>query len=92
LSAALKTAGIAACIDSVGSMMGLFFTDIPVKNFVDAKTCDLERFTAYYQGMLERGIYLAPSQFEAGFVSLAHSDEDIDRTVEAATEVFKTLG
>jgi glutamate-1-semialdehyde 2,1-aminomutase len=92
LSAALEAAGIPASIDSIGSMMGLFFTNIPVKNFINAKTCDLSRFTAYYQGMLERGIYLAPSQFEAGFVSLAHSDADIDRTVEAATEVFNAMG
>jgi glutamate-1-semialdehyde 2,1-aminomutase len=91
LSAALKAAGITASIDSLGSMMGLFFTDIPVENFNDAKTCDLERFTAYYQGMLARGIYLAPSQFEAGFVSLAHSDEDIDRTIAAAAEVFTEM-
>lgn len=92
LSTELKTAGIAASVDSIGSMMGLFFTDIPVHNFKDAKTCDLQRFTAYYQGMLERGVYLAPSQFEAGFVSLAHSDADIDRTIAAAAEVVKGLG
>jgi glutamate-1-semialdehyde 2,1-aminomutase len=91
LSAALQTAKIPASVDSVGSMMGLFFTNIPVKNFDDAKTCDLKRFTAYYQGMLERGVYLAPSQFEAGFVSLAHSDEDIDRTIAAAAEVFNHM-
>jgi glutamate-1-semialdehyde 2,1-aminomutase len=91
VSTALEAAGITASVDSIGSMMGLFFTDIPVKNFNDAKTCDLSRFTAYYQGMLERGIYLAPSQFEAGFVSLAHSDADIDRTVEAAAEVLSGM-
>ena len=72
-------------------MMGLFFTDIPVRNFDDAKTCDLNRFTAFYQGMLNRGVYLAPSQFEAGFVSLAHSEADIDRTIAAAQEVFSEL-
>jgi glutamate-1-semialdehyde 2,1-aminomutase len=91
LSAALAAAGITASMDSIGSMMGLFFADIPVKNFNDAKTSNLERFTAYYQGMLERGIYLAPSQFEAGFVSLAHSDVDIDLTVAAAREVFNGM-
>ncbi|MDX9788354.1 MAG: glutamate-1-semialdehyde 2,1-aminomutase [Desulfobacterales bacterium] len=91
LKAALKKTGISASVDCIGSMMGLFFTDIPVRNFDDAKTCDLKRFTTFYQGMLKRGIYLAPSQFEAGFVSLAHSDADIDRTIAAAQEVFAEL-
>ena len=62
-----------------------------VKGFEDAKTSDLERFTAYYKGMLERGIYLAPSQFEAAFVSAAHSAADIEATVSAAAEVMATL-
>jgi glutamate-1-semialdehyde 2,1-aminomutase len=88
LSQALISTGIKGSLGSVGSMMGLFFTNIPVHNFEDAKTSDLSVFTAYYQGMLKRGIYLAPSQFEAGFVSLAHSDSDIDETVAAATDVL----
>lgn len=91
LAGALKSAGIVASVDGIGSMMGLFFTDRVVHNFEDAKTCDLKRFTAFYQGMLQGGIYLAPSQFEAGFVSLAHSDEDIERTVSVAAEVLKGL-
>ena len=57
----------------------------------DAKTSDLDRFTAYYRGMLERGIYLAPSQFEAAFVSAAHTAADIAATLKAAAEVFQTL-
>jgi glutamate-1-semialdehyde 2,1-aminomutase len=92
LAAALAAAGIAGQVDRIGSMMGLFFTDIPVHSFEDAKTCDLNRFTAWYQGMLKRGIYLAPSQFEAGFVSLAHSEADIDETLAAAREVLAEIG
>ncbi len=78
-------------VDRVGSMLGLFFADRPVRSFEDAKTCDLKKFTAYYQGMLERGIYLAPSQFEAFFVSTAHETKDIEKTLDAAREVFGQL-
>jgi glutamate-1-semialdehyde 2,1-aminomutase len=84
-------AGIPVQVDRVGSMLGMYFTDQPVHNFDDAKTSDLERFTAYYKGMLARGIYLAPSQFEAAFVSAAHTGEDIAATLGAAAEVFQTL-
>ncbi len=84
-------AGVPVQVDRVGSMLGMFFTDQPVTNFEDAKTSDLARFTAYYKGMLDRGVYLAPSQFEAAFVSAAHTKEDIAATLEAAAEVFKTL-
>ena len=72
-------------------MLGMFFTDRPVNDFDDAKTCDLDQFACYYQGMLAEGIYLAPSQFEAGFVSLAHSEEAIDRTIAAASRVLGRL-
>ena len=78
--------------DRVGSMMGLFFTGQAVTNFSDAQTSDLGRFTAYYKGMLERGIYLAPSQFEASFISAAHNLEHIDTTIQAADEVMSQLG
>ena len=74
-----------------GAMMGLFFTDRRVKNFSDAKTSDLQRFSSYYQGMLENGIYLAPSQFEAFFLSAAHDDEAIEQTLSAAEAVFGQL-
>ena len=79
-------------ISRVGSMVGMFFTEGPVRNFSDAKTSDLKKFTAYYKGMLERGVYLAPSQFEALFVSAAHSNERIDETIAAAEEVMRALG
>jgi len=75
----------------VGSMLGLFFTDKEVLNFNDAKTCDLEMFSAFYNGMLEKGIYLAPSQFEVLFVSAAHNTEHIDTTIRAAEEVMDGL-
>ncbi|MDJ0720328.1 MAG: glutamate-1-semialdehyde 2,1-aminomutase [Desulfobacterales bacterium] len=91
LAAAAEQAGIPAAFNRVGSMLGLFFTDCAVNNFDDAKTCDLEQFARYYQGMLAEGIYLAPSQFEAGFVSLAHTEEDIERTIAAASRVLGRL-
>ncbi|AOY59903.1 MULTISPECIES: glutamate-1-semialdehyde 2,1-aminomutase [Desulfococcus] len=91
LEGAAAVAGIPVTFTRVGSMLGMFFTDRPVTHFEDAKTSDLKMFAAYYNAMLERGIYLAPSQFEAAFVSAAHTREDIDETVRAAAEVLKTL-
>jgi len=88
---AAKEAGIKVSVDRVGSMLGLFFTDKKINNFDEAKTSDLNMFSAYYKGMLDKGIYLAPSQFEALFVSSAHTIEHIDKTVEAAEEVFRNL-
>ncbi|MBU6185519.1 MAG: glutamate-1-semialdehyde 2,1-aminomutase [Synechococcales bacterium] len=75
----------------ISAMFGLFFTHEPVHNYEDAKKSDLAKFSRFHRGMLERGIYLAPSQFEAGFTSLAHSDEDMDRTLAAASEVMVNL-
>ena len=83
--------GIEVSVDRVGSMAGLFFTGSEVKNFEDAKKSDLEMFSAYYRGMLQKGIYLAPSQFEALFVSSAHNNEYIDQTIRAAAEVFAEI-
>jgi glutamate-1-semialdehyde 2,1-aminomutase len=95
LAAGLKNAaeksGIKASIDRVGSMLGLFFTDRPVTDFEKAKTSDLEMFSNYYKGMRDNGIYIAPSQFEALFVSSAHSADAIDKTVSAAGTVFEGL-
>ena len=76
-------------VGRVGAMLTLFTTDREVRNFDDAQTCDTERYAALFRHLLERGIYVAPSQFEAMFVSLAHGDEEIDRTVEAAGELFR---
>jgi glutamate-1-semialdehyde 2,1-aminomutase len=72
-------------------MFGMFFTGGPVQNYDDSKKSDLSKFSKYHRGMLERGIYLAPSQFEAGFTSLAHTEEDIDRTLAATREVMSSL-
>ncbi len=91
LRRAADQAGIPVAVDRVGSMLGMFFTTGPVHDFAAAKTSDLNRFCAYYAGMRERGIYLAPSQFEAAFISLAHTDADIDATINAAVEVMSAL-
>lgn len=83
---------IKATVNRVGSMMTIFFTDKEVKNFEDAKSSDLETFNKFYISMLEKGIYLAPSQFEASFLSTAHSDEDIEKTLNAIEDSFKEIG
>jgi glutamate-1-semialdehyde 2,1-aminomutase len=81
-----------ACVtvNRVGSMFTFFFTDGPVTNWESAKKSDTEKFGKYFRGMLERGIYLAPSQFEAAFLSAAHTGEDIARTITAASEVLRS--
>jgi glutamate-1-semialdehyde 2,1-aminomutase len=68
-----------------------YFTDQPVHNLSDAMNSDREKFGKYFHGMMEEGIYLAPSQFEAGFISLAHTEDYIQRTVRAAEKVMKSL-
>jgi glutamate-1-semialdehyde 2,1-aminomutase len=89
---AAKARGIPMTSNQVGGMFGLFFTEAErVENFADATACNLDRFKLFFHGMLERGVYLAPSAYEAGFVSAAHSDADIDATIAAAAEVFNTL-
>ena len=92
LQKAGEKAGIPVAGGRVGSMMGLFFTDKGVKNFDDAKTSDLALFADYYRQMLDQGVYLAPSQFEALFVSAAHTADHIDTTIAAAETVFGELG
>jgi glutamate-1-semialdehyde 2,1-aminomutase len=95
LEAGLKKAATGANVpvqfNRCGSMFCGYFTSQPVHNLTDAMTSDRERFKKYFHGMLEAGIYLAPSQFEAGFVSTAHSAADIEKTVAAAARVMKTL-
>jgi glutamate-1-semialdehyde 2,1-aminomutase len=74
-------------------MFGLFFTDAPkVTDFASSTACDQDRFRAFFHAMLEQGVYLAPSAFEAGFISAAHTDEDIDATIAAAAAAFSRLG
>jgi glutamate-1-semialdehyde 2,1-aminomutase len=75
-------------VQRVGAMATLFCTDAPVRRFADAERCDTERYGALFRGLLERGVYVAPSQFECLFVSLAHREEDVDRTVEAVADVL----
>jgi len=91
LLCAAKETGHATCGGSLSAMFGMFLTEGPVHNYEDAKKSDTAKFGKFHRGMLERGIYLAPSQFEAGFTSLAHTDEDIDRTIAAARDVFSSL-
>ncbi len=86
-----KETGHEACGSNISGMFGLFFTKGPVHNYEDAKKSDTAKFGRFHRGMLERGIYLAPSQFEAGFTSLAHTQEDIDRTLQAAGEVMSSI-
>jgi glutamate-1-semialdehyde 2,1-aminomutase len=85
---AVAEVGIDATLNRVGAMLTLFFTDQVVSDYAGAMACDTERFGRYWQGMLERGVFLPPSQFEALFVSTAHSAADIDRTVSAAKDVL----
>ncbi|MBI3786281.1 MAG: glutamate-1-semialdehyde 2,1-aminomutase [Deltaproteobacteria bacterium] len=80
-----------ACLNRVGSMWTLFFGVAAVSDAATSRQCDTETFGRWFRGMLERGVYLPPSQFEAAFVSLAHSDSDIDETVQAAREVLAQL-
>ena len=89
-SSARLEAGLAelGTVQRVGAMLTLFAGSGPVDGFEDAQRCDTERYGVLFRGLLERGIYLAPSQYEAMFVSLAHGDEEIDRTVEAAADVL----
>lgn len=91
LGEAAKRAGVPVYQTRVGSMLGLFFTDRPVLDWNSAKRSDTERYARFFHGMLARGHYFAPSQFEAAFVSTAHTERDIDTTVRVAFDVFASL-
>lgn len=87
-----REAGIPFVVNHVGGMFGLFFTDAPaVTCYQDVMNCDVERFKKFFHLMLQQGIYLAPSAFEAEFMSVAHSDEDIRKTIDAAAYAFSEL-
>ncbi|MDX1442489.1 MAG: glutamate-1-semialdehyde 2,1-aminomutase [Gammaproteobacteria bacterium] len=89
---AASDAGIPMHFNHVPGMFGFFFTDkTEMHTFKDVTTCDMERFKAFFHGMLKEGVYLAPSAFEAGFMSTAHGDEEIDATIAAAARVFARL-
>jgi glutamate-1-semialdehyde 2,1-aminomutase len=91
LGEAARAAGIPVFQTQVGSMACMFFNENPVTNYADATASNTERYAKFFWGMLDRGVYFAPSQFEAGFMSSAHGDAEIDATVNAAREVFKEL-
>jgi glutamate-1-semialdehyde 2,1-aminomutase len=86
-----RAEGHELCGGSISGMFGFFFCKGPVNSFEDAEKSDTAKFAKWHRGMLERGVYLAPSQYEAGFTSLAHTEADVDATIAAAKEVFKTL-
>ena len=93
IQSAAKGAGVALATNQVGAMFGLFFTDAEgVTNFAQSTACDQERFKRFFHAMLEQGVYLAPSAFEAGFVSAAHAPEDIENTIRAAEKAFAQVG
>ncbi len=91
LREAIAASGITAQVNRVGSLATIFFTDRPVNNWDDAATCDTQQFARYFSRMLERGYLIAPSQFEALFLSVAHTPEEIDAFVCAAAEVFAEM-
>jgi len=91
LQEAIRASGVPAVVQRVGSMLTLFFTSEPVTDAARAEACDTALFARFHRAMRDRGILLPPSQFEAWFVSLAHSETDIDRTVEAAAESFRAI-
>jgi glutamate-1-semialdehyde 2,1-aminomutase len=89
LERALRDALVDGVVQRTGSMLTLFFHRGPVRSWTDAAESDRERFGRFHRGLLARGVYFPPSQFEAAFVSAAHSDDDIDRTVEAARAALR---
>ncbi|MEH1927350.1 MAG: glutamate-1-semialdehyde 2,1-aminomutase [Nostoc sp.] len=86
-----KETGHPVCGGQISAMFGLFFTSGPVHNYEDAKKSDTAKFGRFHRGMLERGVYLAPSQFEAGFTSFAHTEEDIEQTLAVARDVMSSI-
>jgi glutamate-1-semialdehyde 2,1-aminomutase len=91
LRAAAKSAGVAVQINACGSMFCSYFTEAPVWNLADALNSDRDRFRKFFHGMLDEGIYLAPSQFESGFISTAHTAADIEQTLRAAARIYQSL-
>ncbi len=91
LSGNPAAASIALTTNQAGGMFGIFFTDQQVTNYEQATACNQDQFKAFFHGMLERGVYLAPSAFEAGFVSIMHTDEHIQATLDAAADTFAAI-
>jgi glutamate-1-semialdehyde 2,1-aminomutase len=90
--ASAHAAGIAMTCNRVGGMFGLFFSDRQVNSFAQATQCNIEQFRQFFHGLLDEGVYMAPSAYEAGFVSIMHSIDDLDATVEAAKRTLKQMG
>ena len=91
LSAMAEEAHVRVVAQRVGTMFATFFAEHAVTNWAAAKTCDTKKFGAFFRAMVERGVYLAPSQFEAGFLSTAHGDAEIDATIEAARQALEKI-
>jgi len=91
VAAAAKEAGVGIAQNRIGSIFCNFFCDEPVTDYASAKRSDTKRYAKFFHAMLERGVYLAPSQFEVGFVSTAHTGADIEQTIRAATEAMRTV-
>ncbi len=91
LCSAAEEAGVPVSLQRVGTMSTLFFSDQPVRDWPSAKRSDTARYAAFFRAMLEEGVYLAPSQFEAGFLSTAHTEAEIDQTIQAAQKAFRLL-
>ena len=87
-----RQAGVTFSSQSIGSMFGIYFRDAPPRSFAEVMQCDRERFNRFFHAMLEQGVYLAPSAYEAGFVSAAHGAAQIDATLAAARAAFAKLG
>jgi glutamate-1-semialdehyde 2,1-aminomutase len=92
LISAARRRGVAFSAQSVGGMFGLYFRASSPSSYAEVRQCDTEAFKRFFHSMLERGVYLAPSAYEAGFVSAAHSSQDIAATVEAAEAAFGSMG
>jgi glutamate-1-semialdehyde 2,1-aminomutase len=88
---AARAAAVPVTVNRVGSMLTAFFTPGPVTDYASAKRSDTARYARYFHAMLERGVFLAPSQFEAAFVSLAHSDADLAQAAAAAHEAMRLV-
>ncbi len=91
LRAQVADAGIPAQINAIGPLATIFFTSEPVRNYTDAKRSDTKRYARFFREMLDQGIFLAPSQFEAAFISMAHTSQDIDRTLAATHESLQAI-
>jgi glutamate-1-semialdehyde 2,1-aminomutase len=91
LAAAARNAGVALQVNAFGSILTPFFTARPVRDYASATSADTHRYAAFFRGMLTRGVYPPPSQFEAWFLSSAHTAKDVDETIRAAGEAMKEL-